>query len=145
MTEKITSIEPSDHHVTCIAVAAHEVNRAYCQAIGEDRPLLHWEEVSAEQRASCIDGVRRALAGATPAESHANWLAFKTQRGWVYGPKVDEAAKTHPCIVEYDALPSAQKRKDALFLAIVRALVTALDFEGATAELAATTTNVAGA
>lgn len=137
--------EPSDHHVMCIAVAAHEVNRAYCQAIGETRPLLHWEEVSAEQRASAIDGVRRALAGATPAESHANWLAFKTQRGWVYGPKVDESAKTHPCIMEYDALPSAQKRKDALFLATVRALVTALAFEGPAADLLAKTTKAAGA
>jgi hypothetical protein len=41
--------------------------------------------------------------------------------GWVYGTAKDAEKKTHPCMVPYDKLPLAQRRKDALFQAAVRA------------------------
>jgi hypothetical protein len=40
----------------------------------------------------------------------------------VYGEVKDAVAKTHPCMVPYDDLPEFQRKKDALFLAIVRVL-----------------------
>ena len=59
---------------------------------------------------------------ATPADSHANWMAEKIADGWTYGEVKDADAKTHPCMVPYDQLPEFEKKKDALFLAIVGAL-----------------------
>lgn len=111
-----------------IARAVHEVNRAYCLAIGEDRPLPHWEDAPEAQRASAIAGVPHGLNPARlPAESHESWMALKIADGWVFGEKVDYEAKTHPCLVEYDQLPATQRAKDALFLAVVRAFAAALE------------------
>ena len=53
--------------------------------------------------------------------------------GWVYGEHKDEQRKTHPCIVPYDELPAAQRAKDALFLANVRALQGMLEEQDAPA------------
>jgi hypothetical protein len=44
--------------------------------------------------------------------------------GWTYGQVKGAHAKTHPCCVPYEELPVEQRRKDALFKAIV-ASVTA--------------------
>lgn len=46
----------------------------------------------------------------------------KVDAGWVFGEIKDADAKTHPCIVPYDELPEFQKKKDHLFIAIVKAL-----------------------
>jgi hypothetical protein len=81
-----------------------------------------WDLTDIETRASAIDGVENALAGATPQESHENWVRFKTDHGWTYGPVKDEVMKQHPLLVPYANLPDSQRVKDALFTAIVRAL-----------------------
>lgn len=106
-----------------IAGVCHEANRAYCHAIGDDSQPP-WSEAPAWQRESAINGVRHALGNrdAKPSDSHESWLAEKKAAGWQYGPVKDPVAKLHPCCVPYDALPPEQKRKDALFLAVVRAL-----------------------
>lgn len=105
-----------------IARVAHEANRVL-QIIEEDpAPSLSWNFASEEQRASVVDGVKAALAGNTPEESHENWIAFKVKHGWTYGPVKDEFEKTHPCMVPYDQLPANQQIKDHLFSAIVRTL-----------------------
>lgn len=106
---------------TQIAVVCHEANRAVRRLLGESDDG-GWEDVSSETRLSAIDGVLVVQAGATPQQSHENWLAFKTKHGWVYGSEKDEKAKTHPCIVDYDDLPHEQQLKDHLFTAIVLAL-----------------------
>jgi uncharacterized protein YodC (DUF2158 family) len=46
----------------------------------------------------------------------------KIAEGWVYGETKDSEKKTHPCLVSYDELPEFQKKKDALFCAIVDSL-----------------------
>jgi len=108
------------------ARAAHEVNRAYCLAMGDDSQPS-WDDAPGWQRSSVRNGVAGALAGATPEQSHESWLAEKVAGGWAYGPTKNPAAKEHPCMVPYDALPPAQRAKDALFLAIVRAMAAALE------------------
>jgi len=107
-----------------IARVAHEVNRAYCLALG-DTSQVPWEEAPEWQRRSAIDGVRfhRENPCASPSHSHEEWLRGKIADGWVYGPVKDEAAKTHPCCVPYEELPAEQRAKDYIFSAIVRALV----------------------
>jgi len=40
----------------------------------------------------------------------------------------DPEKKQHPCFVPYDELPIQQRRKDALFVSIVRALTDGCEF-----------------
>lgn len=104
-----------------VARVCHEANRELQAVLGEETNLP-WEECSAEMRTSAIDGVENARTGASPEESHENWLAFKQEHGWRHGEVKDEEARTHPCIVPYADLPEEQKAKDHLFTAIVKAL-----------------------
>lgn len=104
-----------------IASVCHEANRAYCLTQG-DTSQLPWTEAPEWQRESAIVGVQKALEGATPEQLHESWSAQKVADGWVYGDVKDADAKTHPCLVPYDQLPTEQQRKDALFGAVVNAL-----------------------
>ena len=106
-----------------IAMVCHEANRAYCITEGDHSQPL-WPEATDWQIHSAIDGVEHALKypEAGPEDSHQNWWAVKIADGWKYGEVKDPVAKTHPCMVPYDQLPEFQRKKDALFLAIVRAL-----------------------
>lgn len=106
-----------------IARIAHEVNRAYCAALG-DHSQPAWEDAPEWQRESATDGVRHILDGAvtTPEESHISWMKEKADNGWVYGSVKDTELKQHPCMVPYAELPLGQRVKDYLFLAVVRAM-----------------------
>lgn len=106
---------------TQIARMCHEVNRAYCAALG-DYSQPAWEDAPDWQRASAIAGVTFTLANpdAPPSASHESWLAEKRESGWKYGPVKDPDAKEHPCFVPYDDLPPEQRAKDYLFQAVVR-------------------------
>lgn len=106
-----------------IAQVCHEANRAYCATLG-DFSQDPWHLAPEWQRSSAIKGVEHALSNpnAKPSDSHESWLAEKRADGWAYGPVKDPEHKLHPCFVSYDELPPEQKAKDALFLAVVRAL-----------------------
>lgn len=102
-----------------IARTAHEVNRAYCQAIGE--PAYEpWESCPQWQRDSMLNGVKFHInnPGTTPEQSHENWMKVKSADGWVYGETKDPGMKTHPCMLPYDQLPVEQRVKDSLFKAV---------------------------
>lgn len=103
-----------------IARTAHEVNRAYCNAIG-DNSQLPWDESPEWQRKSAINGVAFHLdnCDVTPEQSHENWMREKAADGWVYGEVKDPAKKEHPCMVPYSELPLSQRIKDVLFKAVV--------------------------
>jgi hypothetical protein len=107
-----------------IAELCHEANRGYCAALGDDSQVA-WEDAPAWQRLSAMDGVRATLVNPdrSPSASHESWYAHKEAEGWVYGPEKnpDAVPPTHPCMVPYDDLPAAQKAKDYIFLAIVKA------------------------
>lgn len=106
-----------------IARVAHEVNRAYCEALG-DSSQLRWEEAPGWQRDSALLGVQlhRNNHDAGPQASHESWMRQKVEDGWVYGPMKDATAKTHPCIVPFDQLPREQQAKDFIFRGVVLAL-----------------------
>lgn len=118
----------AEHETTLARCAevAHEANRIYCEATG-DRSQVPWAQAPAWQRESAINGVRVALRGASPAQQHAAWSADKVAAGWVYGATKDADAKTHPCLVPYAELPEQQRRKDGLYIAVVRGMACALD------------------
>lgn len=110
-------------NISDIARVCHEVNRAYCASQGDHTQPL-WQDAPEWQRSSAIAGVRFTLAHpyAKPSDSHESWLEEKRRDGWQYGPVKDPERKLHPCFVPYDELPPAQKAKDYLFQAVVRAL-----------------------
>lgn len=109
--------------VELIARTAHEVNRAYCQAIG-DHSQPPWQDAPQWQRDSALSGVRYHLDNpdATPENSHEQWLLQKQAEGWVWGPEKNPARREHPCCVPYAQLPTAQRAKDYLFRAVVHSL-----------------------
>ena len=106
-----------------IARVAHEINRAYCQALG-DNTQPAWEDAPDWQRSSAINGVEfhKANPDAGPDYSHISWLKEKTEAGWKYGPVKDPLKKEHPCCVPYENLPIEQQAKDYLFRAVVHSL-----------------------
>jgi hypothetical protein len=105
-----------------IARTAHEVNRAYCRALG-DLSQPAWGDAPEWQKASCRAGVDLHLMGDFgPEASHISWMKQKLEEGWVYGEKKDPIAKTHPCLVPFDQLPREQQAKDFIFRAVVHAL-----------------------
>ena len=105
-----------------IAKVCHEVNKAFCEAIG-DHSQKSWDEADEWQKQSSIKGVEFALTGnATPETQHEAWLKEKMNAGWIYGQVKDAEKKTDPSIVAYEALPENQKIKDHLFVAVVNSL-----------------------
>ena len=107
-----------------IARICHEANRTLQIIQCEATISEPWQTLDQETVLSAVDGVANIIDGTikTPIESHDNWLRFKKDHGWSYGPIKDETTKQHPCFVSYEALPEDQKIKDALFFAIVGAL-----------------------
>lgn len=109
-----------------IARVAHEVNRAYCEALG-DNSQATWEDAPQWQKDSALLGVKLHLEnpGASPATSHESWMAQKVAEGWTYGPEKKPDLKQHHCIVPFEALPVAQQAKDYIFRGVVHALRSA--------------------
>lgn len=110
-------VHPLDH----IARIAHEVNRAYCQALG-DFSQPSWEDAPAWQRESARMGVDLHLSGDFgPEASHISWMNQKLDEGWHYGPVKDAEKKEHPCLVPFEQLSREQQAKDHLFRGVVHA------------------------
>lgn len=106
-----------------IARVCHEINRAYCNALG-DASQPAWENAPDWQRDSAIAGVIFRLDNpqATPEDMHESWWSKKAAEGWVFGEHKDPEKKTHPCMVPYRELPREQRVKDYLFKAVVDSL-----------------------
>lgn len=107
-----------------IANVCHQVNKAYCQSIG-DMSQAEWELAPDWQRHSAINGVKAHIDSGLlmqPEDSHISWKKQKESEGWVYGQVKDVELKTHPCMVDYSQLPNSQKAKDYLFREVVHTL-----------------------
>jgi hypothetical protein len=109
-----------------IARVAHEVNRAYCQALG-DNSQPTWEDAPQWQRESALLGVQLHTEhpDAGPQASHESWMAQKVAEGWTYGPEKKPKLKQHHCMVPFDELPREQQAKDYIFRGVVHALAHA--------------------
>jgi hypothetical protein len=106
-----------------IAQVAHEVNKAYCEAIG-DKSQTSWEDAPAWQKESAVLGVMFHVEhpDAGPEASHNSWMKQKLENGWRLGHVKDENEKTHPCILPFEDLPKEQQAKDHLFRQVVHSL-----------------------
>jgi hypothetical protein len=109
---------------TKTAKVCHEVNRAYCQSIG-DNSQPHWDDAPEWQKVSAINGVKAHIESGltlTPEQSHESWMKEKELDGWIFGEVKDPEHKTHPCMVPYNQLPIQQRTKDFLFRAVVHSI-----------------------
>lgn len=111
-------------HVEEIAKVCHEVNRAYCQALG-DNSQPTWEDAADWMRSNAMNGVGLHMNNpdAGPEASHESWMAEKEATGWKFGPVKDAEKKEHPCMVRFIELPKDQQAKDFIFRAVVHALM----------------------
>lgn len=102
-----------------IAKVAHNVNKVYCESLG-DNTQLSWDESPKAHKTSYAKGVVFHMENdVTPEESHISWLDEKIKDGWRYGVEKDVEAKRHPCMIPYVNLPREQQIKDLLFKAVV--------------------------
>lgn len=117
-----------EHDETNVAAAraAHEANRVLCAAIGQS-DYGPWDECDEGIQASVLAGVEavKQNPARTPRESHESWCQFKLAKGWKLGPEKSLLRKEHPNLVPYEKLPIAEQSKDAIFLAVVRAVLSA--------------------
>lgn len=119
MTDKST--------ILSIAAVCHEVNRAYCQSLG-DYTQPAWDDAPEWQKSSACMGVELHLNNpdAGPQASHESWMKQKLEEGWKYGAYKDPDNKLHPCIVPFNELPREQQAKDFIFRGVVHAVTKAL-------------------
>ncbi len=116
-------METYSEKIKLIAQVCHEANRAWCAAHG-DLSQADWHSAEYWQKEAAYKGIEFRINNPHSHHSvqHEAWLAVKQNDGWVYGEIKDPVAKTHPSIVPYEELPEFEKKKDALFCAIVDAL-----------------------
>lgn len=124
LLKKGRKMKPEDLNpamVEACARAAHEVNRAYCLALGDESQPV-WDLAPDWQKESVRKGAAlHLLNDLSPAASHGAWIREKMEAGWKFGPVKDEDKKEHPCFVPFEDLPREQRAKDYLFRAAVHA------------------------
>ncbi|HYC59201.1 MAG TPA: RyR domain-containing protein [Thermoanaerobaculia bacterium] len=72
-----------------------------------------------------IDALTEELA----KNAHELWAAQRIAAGWSYGPKRDDSAKHHPCLVPYEELPDAEREYDRQNAMGTLKAIIALGFE----------------
>lgn len=116
-------VEHMEINIEKIARTCHEVNKVYCESIG-DFTQVHWDDCPDWQKESAMNGVKYMIdnPNTTSEEIHNNWMSEKKANGWRYGIVKDSYAKTHPCMIPYNFLSEEQRLKDKLFISIVRSI-----------------------
>lgn len=106
-----------------IAQIVHEANKALCETAG-DMSQKSWNDAAEWQKDAAREGVKEILTNKniSDGDMHIKWCEFKIADGWKYGPVKDGVKKTHPCLIPFAELDKIDQQKDALFVAIVRAL-----------------------
>lgn len=112
-----------------IARICYAADRAYGTALGGSEVIRgtaagsRWSRAPVRHRQFVVDSVLalQAHPTLTPEQLHERWRAETVAHGWGYGPVKDTKAKQHPCCVPYAELSAEQRRRDLLFMAIVRA------------------------
>ena len=118
------------YSVDTIAELVHETLSVWARMRGmPDYPS--WDEAPDWMRASTLESIQHTLENpdAPPGAQHIQWMEQKQRDGWVWGKNKDSEAKTHPMLVPFEQLPDDERAKDALIIALVKAL-SAPEFSG---------------
>ena len=110
-------------YITAIAKVCHQAIKVFCETHG-DYSIKNWEDAEEWQKESTMTAVAYRInnPGAGYDSQHLFWIQEKIDKGWTYGETKDGKSKTHPGIIPYDQLSDFEKKKDALFCAVVDAL-----------------------
>ncbi len=54
----------------------------------------------------------REISEMIAKNTHEQWAVQKIKDGWKWGENLDEEAKTHPCLIEYERLLEEDKEYD---------------------------------
>lgn len=83
-----------------------------------------WSDAEDWMRASSIESVEFVLQNpdAGQGAQHEQWMEQKKRDGWVWGEIKDVDAKTHPMLVLFEELPEDERTKDAILIALAKAL-----------------------
>jgi hypothetical protein len=105
-----------------IAKVCHEVNRAYCQALG-DNSQPPWKNASALKKSNTLQAVRNYILSisAETEKSRASAEAQEIVESWVNGPeKYPDLGVT----TRLGVLPPELQAREDMFVAVVRAVLT---------------------
>lgn len=58
---------------------------------------------------SSVDSIKEKLA----ENIHEMWALNKIEAGWSWGERRDDLHRVHPCLTQFEKLPSAEKRYDS--------------------------------
>lgn len=107
-----------------IAQVAHEAIRSYRIAIGGGT-MDYWQYIPKEAKDSYIARVEYIFnnPATTAMQSHDAWIKNKLDNGWLWGEVEDEKLRTHPMMVPFSKLTLEHQTEDALFIALVAALL----------------------
>lgn len=99
-----------------IARIGHEVNRAYCQELGEEAHP-QWTAILGSERALVRKAAEGVLNGtfATLEDQHEAWRQARVDAGWTWGNAKDVEHKISPALVPWADLPASQRAKSAIF------------------------------
>lgn len=124
--ETIVNEETKIRILDTIAGFCHNLNKAYCESIG-DFSQVEWDNAPEEIQASAIKGVLALWDNKlSPKELHEEWKAYKISQGWAYGEIKSFENKTHPLITDYENLPVEQRSKDYIFSSAASQLISLL-------------------
>ncbi|MEL6386140.1 MAG: RyR domain-containing protein [Pseudomonadota bacterium] len=114
----------AEARVEAMAEVVHEAVRTW-QKVNGQPTSPSWSKAPKWMRESTAESVQFTIDNpeAPHSAQHDQWMEQKRRDGWVFGAEKDADKKTHPMLKPYDELPDFEKRKDALFKAVVDALM----------------------
>lgn len=109
---------------SAIAQAAYRAVRVFALAQG-DYSKPDWPHLDDAARERVIAGVEAISQQPyrTASENHAAWMLAMERDGWSYGPAHRKDLKQHPAMMPYGRLSTDYRRRNEIFLAVVKALM----------------------
>lgn len=72
-----------------------------------------------------VQGLSEQLA----RNAHEIWARQRLTEGWKWGPRRNDAAKEHPCLIPYDDLPESEKVYDRAMVTETLKSILALGYQ----------------
>ncbi len=89
-----------------------ESNRDQARCFGEMLAVAGYDYDAGDTPFPSVDSVTTPELETMARRSHDIWMESKTAAGWKFGPTKDSGLKTHPLMVEWEALPPEEQQKD---------------------------------